>query len=296
MFDYKEQQVSGEDPKSDQSSAEAKSASCGGGEPLPWESRSCGCGAPESSTSTDLGFSNGSQPTQTETVFAEQNHASSSEPVTAPLAAHIDAAEKTELWEELVQSQEPSATDGAVPVTVARNPMQWTLVDLTAGMCDKPGCDPLTCDSEDCEMEDEYDRAEYDRAGYEMPGYTPAVAVTPAASFDAEDAPEYAFQDSPAPAPVAFEPAPELAPRAETESAKKPAAAKKTKKAEAPKKAAAKGKKAAKKPAAKKTVKKAASKKATKAKKPATRSKKGGAKTSLPLPTSDPNFPRVQAA
>src|SRR5687767_10121925 len=123
MFDYNEQQVSGDEPKSDKSSAGGKGASCGGGDaPLSWESRSCGCeGAAAPETQPELAFPGSSQTAQSETVFAEQGHGSSS----APVAAHIDAAERTELWEQLVVSQQPETSEGAVPVTIARTPMQW---------------------------------------------------------------------------------------------------------------------------------------------------------------------------
>jgi len=299
MFDYNEQQESGSEPKSDnteakgqQPAANDESSSCGTGRSLSWERCSCeseeeftGESCPTSS-STDFGYSRPTEPAYTETVFAEQTGVAGSG---APVAANINANERGDLWESLVRSQRPQSGDGSLrlPEVVARNPMQWTLVDLTSSACDKPGCNPETCDAEDCGTTDAYDRSEYEQLEYaSSSSYVPALA------FNAEEL---------AAAPIAYIPTPE-APKAEAGKTKKTAAAKAPKAAKAKKAAKATkagGKKAAaKKPAAKKTVKKAGAKKTAK-KATTTRAKKAtGAKTSLPLtpPSSDTHFPRVQAA
>lgn len=212
------------------------------------------------------------------------------------------AAEQATLWNDLVRSQQPecvspsptTSTALALPETVTRSPMQWTLIDLTSSGCGAPGCDPSTCDEADCEM-----TGEYDRAGFELPEYADSGRA-PAVTFDVEDQPEFAFNDGPSPAPTAFVPAATEvteASKAEATKARKSAAAQRTKTATKKTAPKAGGKKAAKK---KTTVKKAAKK--TTAKKPAkkattARAQKGAAeKASLPMPQNDPQFPRVQAA
>jgi hypothetical protein len=300
MFDYNEQQVSGDEPKADkaeskpeQPGAKDQSSSCGSGRSLSWESCSCGGSEEEfmdeftgesSTTSADFGYSRPSEPAQSEIVFAEQTGVAGS---SAPVAADINAAQRGELWESLVQSQRPQGGASRLPEVAARNAMQWTLVDLTASACDKPGCNPETCDAEDCGTTDAYDRSEYEQPPeYASSGYVPALAFN---------------TDEPAAAPLAYIPTTPEAPKAGAAKGKKAASAKAPKAATAKKAKATKagGKKAAaKKPAAKKTVKKAGAKKTAK-KATTTRAKKSAAaKTSLPLtpPSSDPHFPRVQAA
>ena len=302
MYDFNEQQVSGDEPKSTDkaekkplsSSSADESTSCGGAPDDSWDSCGCGHGHGHSMTgsdsssldSTEFGFSRESQPAESETVFARH-------PDFQP-ASNIDAPQRDELWQALVASQRPAASSPAMTEVVARNPMQWTLVDLTSSACDKPGCDPESCDSEDCDTTDAYDRSEYEMPEYAGSGRGPAV------TFAAEESePAFAFREEPAPAPAAFVPAAAKVEAAKVEAkskkaaeakkaAKKPAAAKKATKVTA-KKAAKKT--TVKKAAAKKTVAKKGAKKT-----PATKAKKAAAaKTSLPLPTN-PNFPRVQAA
>lgn len=307
MFDYNEQQVFGEEPQSESEKADphakkdaaasSASESCGSGQSGSFDSCPCGgeyeneneygyAGAESSAHSSNLDFPQSSTP-YTETVFSEHEHGGF-----APIASDINAPQREALWKSLVASQQPDAASAPmhdVHEMASSKAMQWTLVDLSSGSCDKPGCDPASCDSEDCDSTDAYNRSEYEAPEYASSGYTASLA----------------FHDEPSPAPTAFVPTAEEVPQTAAKSKKMTAAAAKAPKAAKAKKAKttkAGGKKAAaKKPAAKKTVKKAGAKKATAkkatAKKATTTRAKKGAKTSLPLnPSGDPNFPRVQAA
>jgi len=292
MIDFNEQQESGEEPKGEQSKGEQDRSSCGSkaGPSRSWESCHCDDEGAGSTNSSDLLRSLGSQPPS-----AESN---------APPASEVTPAERDDMWQDLVHSQQSAPEDasssdrGDLTEGVAKTPMQWTLVDLSTSGCDKPGCDPVTCDSAECDTTDAYDGPEYEPVRHDLPEYATSGRA-PAVTFDADNSPEYGYKDEPAPAPVAFESFEPETPRAETLTAKKTTAAgKRDKKAAEPKKA--KAKKGAKKVAGKKaTAKKAAKKGPAKkgAKKPAAaKSKKAGAKTSAPQPETDPNFPRVQAA
>ncbi len=325
MNDHNEQQLSGDQPKKHQyGQSNGANASCGsdGADSQSWDSCSCDDETRGSAPADELVFSQ-SGPMQTETVFAPQT------PAESP-AARVDAADQQALWEDLVRSQQPerSASGEIIPVAVAKNPMQWTLVDLTSSGCSVPGCNPETCDEADCDTTDAYDRSEY-----ELPEYTVASGRAPAVTFSMDDNREFAFQDGPSPAPTAFVPSQQdPAPQPEAVKPKKRATGKKagtkvtvtgadtdaqspqletsaaeTKRAKGKKAMAKKakstkagGKKAAaKKTTAKKGAKKPAkgAKKTTAKKSGATRAKKGAAQDpSQPLPINDPNFPRTQAA
>ena len=294
MIDFNEQQVSGDDYNSDSkpedkakktpaSDASSNASSCGSGPSESWDS--CGCGHAPSKTlddsSAEYGYSRVSDPSDSETVFAH-------DPTPEP-ASSLTPPEREALWQSLVASQRPAPGSPALPEVVARNPMQWTLVDLTSSGCDKPGCDPETCDAEDCDTTDAYDRPELELPEYAGSGRSAAVTVGAE-----ENEPVFAFRDEPSPAPTAFVPAAAAAPKAEVKSTKA-AAAKRAKKPAATKKATkATAKKGAKKTTAKKGAKKTVAKKGAK-KATTTKAKKAAGKTSLPLPV-DPNFPRVQAA
>ena len=300
MNDFNEQQ--GDESKSEQKDRAGQSrSSCGGGSGSPshgWDD-GCGCGSTPSTHSTDFGYSRSPDPAESETVFADQSDAGSS----IDAASNLTAEEREELWDGLVRSQQPdpasssSTTSTPVTETVAKNPMQWTLVDLTSS-CDKPGCDPAACDSEDCDTNEEYDRTEYEYAGA-GDGRAPAV------TFDSDESRDYAFSEGPSPAPTAFEPSEPQARELAVEAAKpkkavkvkQPAAAKATAKKAKTTKAGAK--KAATKAKAKKGAKKATTKAASKkaAKKPASKAKKSAATNPVqPLPLHDPHFPHEQAA
>jgi hypothetical protein len=308
MYDFNEQQGAGDNSKPDHKEGADKAQpgkpSCGGSSHSSsshsssggWDD-DCGCGSTPSTYSGDVVYSRLPEKTdsESETVFAEQAQDGDS----SDAASDLSPAEREELFDGLVRSQQPdpddsSSSSSSTPETVAQNPqnpMQWTLVDLNSS-CDKPGCDPESCDSEDCDTTEEYDRSEYEYAGSDRDA---------ALTFASNDAKEYAYSDLP-PAPAPFVPGESQKLEGGAAKAKKAAKAKEPKKAAAKKakttkagvkktatKAAAKGKKGA-----KKTATKASSKKA--AKKPAAKSKKSAADPTQPLPLNDPHFPREQAA
>ena len=321
MFDYNEQQVSEETASGKSESRKSESGKSESGE---CQSGQCSCEGTSEATTPEMFLGAPSQPSGSETVFPEQT-AGGSTPV---CAANVDAAEQEQLWDSLVQSQQPAAkTEGLwedlvrsqQPATdktelwqalvrsqgvgrssterarlgdvVTRPAMQWTLVDLTAGASDAIGDDED--DAGELDTTDAYDRGEY-----EMPDYATSTTSSPARS-EGDFVPELAFNDGPSPAPAPFVPAESEAPKAEEVKAKKAAAKKTTKKAAAKKKTTkAAGKKAAtKKATAKKGARKPAAKKTAK-KTTARRTKKSAATEtgSIPLPTNDPTFPRIQAA
>ena len=323
MADYNEQQANGKACTTDQKKADGQSSnsfdSCGCGpvnrEPRaafhPWDPDTWEC---ETTGTSETSSSLNAEDLQTGSSALEST--SADEPTTTqPFAARVDAAENRELWQDLVQSQEPrdpSETQAepmsSLPETAAKPAMQWTLVDLGTASCDKPGCDPAECDSEDCE--DVGQSTTYQ----EQPEYasrSPEPVVSYRFDLDAEPgpAPEPMSARNQTPAePVMAEAAepkkrgakrgakkaaetavfPEQTTPAADPAKPKRAAAKKGGKKAAAKKPA-KGKKVAKKTTAKKGAKKAA-------KKPTTPRGKKAANGSSATPMTNPMLPTEKAA